>query len=281
MYSYTFLGAFAPWQNFATCKIHFASKSCVLVYWQRYCMALQQQASAKLCGVVQGMELRNFRRGRHLYSAGRPSRWASAHILLVFILCCSTFLLANVCFCCVRFCFYDTKPRDWLGKRLQNDLFCVEWDVTSNGKVVTSSSAFWKLPMSSRRMSVWASALGARPACLLTSSRRRPLKQNSTPQHNEPAWTRNWKWTPSRTDSERKRQQTFATDEHILHLLVKIVLRSTTRNSWTLIWTGCKISWLFHVPRPTNFCKLQENSSMTFSVYQQDRQTDKLTEAKT
>ena len=28
------------------------------------------------------MELRNFRRGRHLYSAGRPSRWASAHILV-------------------------------------------------------------------------------------------------------------------------------------------------------------------------------------------------------
>jgi len=26
------------------------------------------------------MELRNFRRGRHLYSTGRPSRWASAHI---------------------------------------------------------------------------------------------------------------------------------------------------------------------------------------------------------
>jgi len=32
-----------------------------------------------VCGVVQGMELRNFRRARHLYSAGRPSRWASAH----------------------------------------------------------------------------------------------------------------------------------------------------------------------------------------------------------
>jgi len=31
--------------------------------------------------VVQGMELRNFRRRRHLYSAGRPSRWISAHIL--------------------------------------------------------------------------------------------------------------------------------------------------------------------------------------------------------
>ena len=31
--------------------------------------------SAKLCGVVQGMELRYFRRGRHLYLAGQPSRW--------------------------------------------------------------------------------------------------------------------------------------------------------------------------------------------------------------
>jgi len=38
-------------------------------------------------GVVQGMELRNFRRGRHLYSAGRPSRWATAHILVVDLLC--------------------------------------------------------------------------------------------------------------------------------------------------------------------------------------------------
>ena len=31
---------------------------------------------------IQGTELRNFRRGRHLYSAGRPSRWASAYILV-------------------------------------------------------------------------------------------------------------------------------------------------------------------------------------------------------
>ena len=29
-------------------------------------------AAGKLCGVVYGMELRNFRRGRHLYLAGRP-----------------------------------------------------------------------------------------------------------------------------------------------------------------------------------------------------------------
>jgi len=31
------------WRNFATCKIHFASKSCVLLYWQRYSTALQQR----------------------------------------------------------------------------------------------------------------------------------------------------------------------------------------------------------------------------------------------
>ena len=69
--------------SFASCKIHFASKSCVLLYCQRYCTAVEQRPSAKLCGVVQGMELGNFGKRRHLYSAGRPSRWASAHILVV------------------------------------------------------------------------------------------------------------------------------------------------------------------------------------------------------
>jgi len=29
------------------------AESCVLLYWQRYCTALQQRASAKLCGVEQ------------------------------------------------------------------------------------------------------------------------------------------------------------------------------------------------------------------------------------
>jgi len=74
------------WENFARCKIHSISKSCILVYWQCYCMALQQRASAKVCSVVQGMELPNFRRGRHLYLAGRPSRWASAHILVTVVI---------------------------------------------------------------------------------------------------------------------------------------------------------------------------------------------------
>jgi len=41
-------------------------------------------------------------------------------------------LLANLCFCCVRFCFISTKLSDWLGRTsLRNDLFfCVKWDVT-------------------------------------------------------------------------------------------------------------------------------------------------------
>ena len=80
-------GGSCPQQNFTRCKIYFASKSCVLRYWQRYCTTLEHCASAKLCGVVQGMELRNFRRGRHLYSAGRPSRWTLAHILVMAALC--------------------------------------------------------------------------------------------------------------------------------------------------------------------------------------------------
>ena len=82
LHVYTFLGAVASWWNFATCKIHFAFKSCVLLYWRSHCTTLQQQTSAKLCSVVQGMELGNFRRGCHLYSPGRLSRWASANILV-------------------------------------------------------------------------------------------------------------------------------------------------------------------------------------------------------
>jgi len=78
---YTFSGALAPWQKFAWCKIYFTSKSCILLYSQHYCKALQQQASAKLCCMVQGMELVTFAQGT-TYSAGRPSHWALAHILV-------------------------------------------------------------------------------------------------------------------------------------------------------------------------------------------------------
>jgi len=50
-------GRFMGWYIFGgSCprrKIHFASKSCAFLYWQRYCTALEYWASAKLCGVEQ------------------------------------------------------------------------------------------------------------------------------------------------------------------------------------------------------------------------------------
>jgi len=58
---YTFSRDLAPNGIFVRCKIHFASKSFVLLYWQRYCTALEHYTSGKLCGVGQGKELRNFR----------------------------------------------------------------------------------------------------------------------------------------------------------------------------------------------------------------------------
>ena len=81
---YTSSGALACWQNFSRCKIHFAFKSYVVQRWQCNCMAHEQRASAKICSVLQGMELQNFRRDCHLYSAGQPSHWVSAHILVYF-----------------------------------------------------------------------------------------------------------------------------------------------------------------------------------------------------
>ena len=97
------------------CKIHFMSKSCVLLYWHHFCTALQQRASAKLCGVVQGMELRNFRRGCHVYSVWQPSRWASTHILVNFDLPGVTDVnvntagthIANCSNLCLHFYYYD------------------------------------------------------------------------------------------------------------------------------------------------------------------------------
>jgi len=67
---------------------HVQNSLCVQALRSRVLAALlhctKAAASAKLCGVIQGMELQNFRRWRHLYSAGRPSRWALAHILVYF-----------------------------------------------------------------------------------------------------------------------------------------------------------------------------------------------------
>ena len=85
-YIYIFV-FFAPDGILPRAKVTFRP-NLVFSYCHRYCMALQQRISAKLCAVVQGMELRNFRKGCHLYSAGRPSRWASAQILVsIFFRC--------------------------------------------------------------------------------------------------------------------------------------------------------------------------------------------------
>jgi len=37
---YKVFGGSCPLTNFASCKIHFASKSCILLFWQRYCTSL-------------------------------------------------------------------------------------------------------------------------------------------------------------------------------------------------------------------------------------------------
>ena len=44
-------------------------------YWQRYCTAVEQWVQPNFVALSTG---------RHLYSAGRPSRWALAHILVLF-----------------------------------------------------------------------------------------------------------------------------------------------------------------------------------------------------
>jgi len=65
---------------------HMQNSLCVQVLRSRSLKlaALLHGSPAKLGGVVQRIELRNFRRRRHLYTAGRPSHWASAHILVFF-----------------------------------------------------------------------------------------------------------------------------------------------------------------------------------------------------
>ena len=48
------LGALAPSRNSTRCKIHVASKCCILLYWQHYWTALEQWALAKLRRSAQG-----------------------------------------------------------------------------------------------------------------------------------------------------------------------------------------------------------------------------------
>jgi len=59
-YIYIFRGS-CPLMEFCQVQNSLESKSsCILLFWQHYCTALKQWPSAKLCGLIQGMELRNF-----------------------------------------------------------------------------------------------------------------------------------------------------------------------------------------------------------------------------
>jgi len=71
---------FDPLAELCRCKIYFAFKSCILLFWQHYCTALEQWASAKLCGMVQGMKLWNFRSS--LFSTERAIYIPSSAIML-------------------------------------------------------------------------------------------------------------------------------------------------------------------------------------------------------
>ena len=54
-------------------------KSCVLLYWQRYCTTLEQYASAKLCGMLQGRELGSL--GPRVYAPPRIAHGSVAIML--------------------------------------------------------------------------------------------------------------------------------------------------------------------------------------------------------
>jgi len=78
-----FSGALAPERNFVRCKINVTSKSCVLLHWQRYYTALEQRASAKLCGMVyKEWNYGTFAEGVTDIRLGGHHVWASAHILV-------------------------------------------------------------------------------------------------------------------------------------------------------------------------------------------------------
>jgi len=57
------LGGSYPWRNFTRCRIHFASKSCVLLYWKRYSTALQQRRQPNFAAWYKEWNYRTFAQG--------------------------------------------------------------------------------------------------------------------------------------------------------------------------------------------------------------------------
>ena len=59
----------------------------------------------------------------------------------------------NVCFCCARFTFFGSRPRDWLGleERLQNDLYFM-----SSGTLNLTSNSNTRKPFQRPHSISWA-----------------------------------------------------------------------------------------------------------------------------
>ena len=96
---YTFSGAFAPDGILSGAKLTLRPSLAFSYIGSIPVLTARHSSSGRQpnCGVVRGMELRNFRRRRHLYLAGRPSRWASANILVVNIF---QYVSGNYCMKC-------------------------------------------------------------------------------------------------------------------------------------------------------------------------------------
>ena len=65
---YTFSAALLFWRTSSTCKLQFASNSCVLLYWQRHCTGVSQTLWRGTRNRITELSQR-----AHLYLAGRPS----------------------------------------------------------------------------------------------------------------------------------------------------------------------------------------------------------------
>jgi len=82
---YTFSGGFCPLAEFARCKFHFAFKSCILLYWQHYCTALNQWVPANFAVWYNEWNYGTFADSTTYILLGGPSLWVSTHILVPYV----------------------------------------------------------------------------------------------------------------------------------------------------------------------------------------------------
>jgi len=112
--------------------------------WQRYCMVLQQCASAKLCGVEQ--------RSPPVFNKAAITLGIDPHssfCLVYFCVVIHIFWLVNVCFCCVRFCFFSIPSQEiGLGTSPKWPILCRVRckTLTSNQSCQPTMSKHWCQP---------------------------------------------------------------------------------------------------------------------------------------